>query len=377
MSTAEPGRGARTGLRERVRDWLPRPMPPRQTPPNGVVRRLVVLRKGENPSFSYYFESRLGETGDLPARIVDIDTEGLDDVQPDGTYVVICRYAGARHLRWMEKHRQRLAGVALFVDDDIAETIVGRDTSLVYKAHLAYFSTFQLSRLNRVLTDVWVSTPELQRALGGEGLFPRLLPPRPTVPTQGARTSRSGVKIAFHAKDVHGPEHAFLKPVIEEIAARNPQVVFEVVARGRNRQLWQAARIEARQLEILDQMNWSDYRMFSSRNPADIFLVPLLDGPINAARADTKRIDACRLGAAAVFSDSPVYGRYRQPGEFHLPNRPRDWIAAIQELVSDEGRRGAAAAATRDSVMAMVREAPAGFPIGSPADTGPSAETAS
>ena len=87
-------------------------------------------------------------------------------------------------------------------------------------------------------------------------------------------------------------------------------------------------------------------------------IVPLLGGQANAVRADTKRIDACRLGAAPVFSAGPVYERLRQPGEMHLVNAVDAWVAAIETLVADPARRRMAAAANSKAVERMAQEPP-------------------
>ncbi len=361
------GRGSdrrgESALRSFARALAPRPRADGasySTPP----RRLLVLVKGENPTFSYYLENRLRLPESLPWMVRSIDTDPLDDIDPDGLLVLVCRYIGRRQLRWLEVHRESLAGVALFIDDDIAALVAGRDGSLAYRAYLAYFGLLPLRRLNRLLSGVWVSTPPLQRRLGGKRRKVDLLAPSPILadqlPLPGQRRS-GAVSLAFHATDIHDREHAFLAPIVKEVLMRRPDLSFEVLARGGNRRLWQTAGIDPRQLSLLPLVPWPDYYAQTRQRGADILLVPLLDGLANEVRADTKRIDCCRMGAAAIFSRCEIYERRRKPSEAHVETDGRQWVETILRLADDGAARSTAAAATRESVADMAREAMLGY----------------
>ena len=354
---------------------VPRPRPLRADAAARPISGMLVLRKGDNPTFSYYFEARLNALAPLPVHTRCIDRDGLDDIDPDGLFVVVCRYVRRRQLLWLERHRERLAGVALFVDDDIAALLTGSEASWTYRAYLGAMAIVPLPRLNRLLSHVWASTPALRDALCGRSDVPiALLPPAPVYadhmpePPNGAGRR---LTIAFHATDVHRQEHRFLVPVMQEVMARFPEVHFEVLARGDNRRLWLSAGLPEQRLHLLSLMRWPDYCRHSRENGADIFVVPLMANRENAVRADTKRIDCMRLGAAGVFSESAAYGGRRQPGEVHVANRPGDWAAALAELITDPAARQEAAAATQRAVRAMAADP--GFPDIGPALPRPAA----
>ncbi|MNT92500.1 hypothetical protein D3C72_2337980 [compost metagenome] len=59
------------------------------------------------------------------------------------------------------------------------------------------------------------------------------------------------------------------------------------------------------------------------------------------------------MGAAAIYSDSEVYGRNQSAGEMLVENDHAAWIAAIQTLVNSESAREIARAATLKAVERM------------------------
>ena len=347
-----------------ARKWLfrnlPRPRPRRHTA-HGEPTRFLVFTKGANPTFDYYLESRIAAT---PAPVLVCDLEagnGWRDVDPKDAFVVICRYLKLRHAIWIAMHRRVLNGVALLIDDDIPTIVVDAQGSLVYRLYLAVFGLIPLAVLNVALTEVWTSTGALRNAFAAEGIATRLLPPRPRSPDREPSTrlaTAHPLRIAYHATDIHGPEHRFLVPIVEQVLRRHPDVEFEVLARNRNRRLWQEADIAPAQLRILPPLPWTEYVRHGRGEACDVLLVPLLAGQANSVRADTKRIDACRLGAAVVFSSCVVYERLASIEEAHVDNVATAWIAAIETILTDPARRQANALAVRRSVEEMAVERP-------------------
>ncbi len=353
----------------RLREWLYETLPRPRSSARFVETaravpqpaRILIFTKGHNPTFDYYFKSRLGGEDRIPFETHDIDGDAdLGAIETQGLFVIVCRYLRRRHAAWMAAHRKQFSGVALFVDDDMAAVVAGPDGSLAYKLYVAYFGLWPLTRLKDLISQVWVSTAALQCSFARAGIDARVLPPRPVRADHGPAGGNGPypLRIAYHATDVHRREHRFLVPIVEKVLSDHPDVVFEVLARGANRRKWQRSAIRPSQLRMLPLRSWPEYYAESRSHGADIVLVPLLGGQANAVRADTKRIDACRLGAAPVFSAGPVYERLRQPGEMHLVNAVDAWGAAIETLVADPARRCMAAAANRKAVERMAQEPP-------------------
>jgi hypothetical protein len=281
----------------------------------------------------------------------------MDGVDADGLLVIICRYIGLRQVKWIARNRSRLAGVAYFIDDDIAALVSDGQSNLDYRLYLAYFACLPMKRLSRLLTHLWASTEALARTLNRpQGKKATVLGPAPVIedhfPLDRQHTDPM-LRIAYHATNTHRREHAFLVPVIEEVMRRRPNVRFEVLARGRSEGLWKSAAISKERITVLPPTNWREYQRYSRKEGADIALMPLMEGVANASRADTKLIDCCRMGAASLMSDVAPYRRNRNSGAFMVENSPEKWIEGLLVLIDQADRRDAARQATRNLVLAM------------------------
>ncbi len=326
------------------------------------VKRIVVFGRHPNPSSDYYFAARLAAEGMPPHAFVDVRERDLSSLDADGTFVVICRYASASVLDWIEAEYSRLAGVGLFLDDDIPAVITGRDAPLAYRFLLFLRALRPLRRLNRHLDITWASTPQLADRLAPAGA--RVLLPAPpeglwngSDRTQNA--TRGTVLIAYHATGVHVEEHRFLKPIIQEVLALRPGTEFEVFGSPKVENVWRGME----RVTLRRPVSWTEYLGEMLATHIDIMLVPLAPSSVNDCRSPTKRIDVARAGAAGVFSISPAYGPPDADAEILLPYDRVVWRDAILTLIDDPVRRAAAAAATRARVAAMTRAASEGLDL--------------
>lgn len=318
--------------------------------------RILVFVKGDNASFDYYLSARLRLLG-VPYEVRCIDRDGMDGIDADGLLVIVCRYIGPRQVKWIARNRNRMAGVAYFVDDDIAALVTDSQSNLDYRLYLAYFACLPMKRLSRSLTHLWVSTEALARTLSwSQGGKAAVLGPAPVIedhfPLERPHRE-AAVRIAYHATNTHRREHAFLVPVVEEVMRRRPDVRFEVLAQGRSENLWKSAAIASERITVLPPTDWQEYQRHSREEGADIALMPLIEGLANASRADTKLIDCYRMGAASLMSDVAPYRRSRGSGAFMVENSPEKWIEGLLALIDQADRRDAARHATRNLVLAM------------------------
>ena len=356
-------------LRNRLYSMLPKP---RALAAEGrrlkPVQKILVLCEGPNPTFSYYLGERLKALS-IPFD-VHFPDKGLGSVVPDGLFVVIVRYIRPRSLFWLITNRNRLSGIALLVDDDIAATCVAPDVDPLYRLHIARLGLLPLPFLNRVLTHLWISTPALRNSIGAGTVvspFPPL-PPDEQIDTigdlcPGTKDRKTRCVMAFHSTGAHNAEHRFLMPIVEKALKKHHDLTFEVIAQKSMRRAWYNVLVpfDSRGV-VVDALNWAEYVRFCAGKPRDIVLVPLLQNSVNSVRADTKRIDIARMGAAAVFSASSTYERCFTPGEIAVDHRPECWLAAIDELLGSYQRRIDAKRATRTSLKRMRQEANVSLP---------------
>lgn len=358
-----------TDLRERLALWierkLPRPLlrPGATGRPRGPVKRIIVFGRMPNPTFDYYFAARLEAPGMPPSEAVDIRHGNLADLDAEGAFIIICRYASPGVLGWLDANADRLSGVGLFLDDDISAVVTGQDADFFYRLRLCYRALWPLRRLNLHLDIIWASTPHLAWRLGEAKVS--VLPPAPPralllAECQGARVqvaTKDQVLIAYHATGVHLEEHRFLRPIIEEVLRERRQARFEVFTDRRAKAIWQGLD----RVQLREPMLWGDYLADANGRQIDIMLAPLAPSHVNESRAPTKRIDIARYQAAAVFSEGAAYGFMLDDDEPRLPYDQNAWRDTIYRLVDEVDMRKTVAAATRKAVLQMTVAADAGL----------------
>ncbi|MGQ2917228.1 MULTISPECIES: hypothetical protein [Rhizobium] len=320
-----------------------------------AVKNVIVFGRHPNPTADYYFTARFADRPDVGYQLADIRRESFTDINAEGALVILCRYVSSSAMRWIRRNEDQLAGVVLFLDDDIPAVILGRDAPLPYRFFLYYRGLYHLKQLNRYLDAVWVSTQRLGESLGGVKFV--IVPPAPPPQLWNVKKT-SGVPagevlIAYHATSVHYSEHRFLQPIIAKVLQERPHARFEVFADRRAGKIW--SRMD--RVTVRSPVSWAEYLAESTNRPVDIMLVPLCPSHVNACRSPTKRIDVARFGAAAVFSLSEAYGKNEDGDEILLPHDPRLWTEAVIDLIDNADLRKNVADATRARVASMAEEA--------------------
>jgi hypothetical protein len=311
-----------------------------------TVERVIVFGRLPSPTYDFYLARRLEGPEGPPTELVDLSKPGLPQSNPEGAFVIFCRYADRKSLDWVESHADRLAGVGLFIDDDLAAWITSPGVPLHHRLYVLRHGIWPLVRLNRHLDRLWTSTPVLARAIGDANAIVLPLSPRPADFASGERRSKNGqIQIVYQA-EYHADEHRFLLPVMAEVLRQCPRVQFEVTYSKQFARQWAALP----RVTIAPFRPWPEYRAHTAANPVDIALVPLLPTRINRARASTKRIDVARMRAVALFSRASIFEADAGAGEIFLPNNREVWIDTIMRLAVDPAAQAAAAAATRNVV---------------------------
>lgn len=356
-------------LRDLIYSLLPKPAArTRVADTERQATRLLVLTNGRNPTFTYYLEERLALSS-LNVEVRSL-TERLEDIDPVGLGVILCRYVRPRQLLWLYRHRRRLASVCLLIDDDVAATVTSNQGSWTYKAYLTGLGIAPLPVLNRILTRVWASTPALASAFeANRARASAILPPFPPAeaftPLATDSQGNGRLLMAFHATGSHDGEHAFLVPIVREVLERWDNVDFEVVAEGEPARLWGRAQLPAHRIALSPKRDWTAYLAETARRRIDILLVPLLQNRMNDVRSSTKRFDAARMGAAAIFSLCPAYTAAADGGEILVRNDAQSWVKAIGCLVEDGELRRRTREATVNAVKTILANTTAAFPSAS------------
>ncbi len=319
---------------------LASPRPPRDRRP---FRRVLVLADGPNPSCDYYLAVRLA-ADTLPFDIVDMRETGPDRIDWRGAHVVVCRYLAPEWRAVLTRAGAELARLTLFLDDDLEALAWDRSQPLRYRWRVATRGLATIRDLGAHLDGVWVSTPVLADRL--RAARPRIVPPAPDPVDLLTSLDAPAVTpdIAFHATASHAEEHEFAMKVVTALARRRPETRFDVVAAGRLAAAWRRIGVEPSA-----PMPWPVYRARADRIRPALFIVPMMAGRANDARAPTKAIDVVRTGAAGVFSDAPAY-RCLAGGLPLLPADPDLWAKETARLLDDAAERKGLAVALRKLV---------------------------
>lgn len=298
---------------------------PRRTASDSKV---LFLTFGDNPSFDYYFRSRLEISAPFAHAIVDTRRQGPDEIDWRGTHVVICRYLAAPWRAMLEAKAGQLAGLSLFLDDDMPALVSDRVLPLSYRYRVARDGLALWPIVARAGGRMLVSTPEL--AARYHMAQPLVLTPVTAACDLPGTTSEAVPKVIFHATDSHRHEHVLAADIARRLTIDAPHIRFDVVASARTRALWRGLP----NVDIRPPVTWPEYRALGTGMQGGILIAPLIDTALNRARSATKAIDAVRFGAAGLFGN---LAPYRDLGDIAtlLPPDPSRWAEAIVTLAAD------------------------------------------
>ena len=332
----------------------PRMVLPRAHYDRREVDGILVLQRGENASTDYYLRSRLAAAG-VPTEVVDLETDPassglLGERGGRSLMVVFCRYASGEWLDALQAAKARLARAAFFMDDDLPAMMRAREIPAAARGKVARHFGAHVDRLSAICGEVWASTEILAERYEDSGA--RLLGPLPEAGPPAVSSETPGL-VVYHGTDVHDRERRFALEVAREVAARAPDIAFEITG---GPALARAAA-DLPNVRITSQLAWPDYLRAQSGRRAAISLAPLFPSPLNDARAPVKAFDAARLGAAGLYADAPAYRGFVHDGEDGrlLAMEPSAWASAIVELARDPARRLRLAAGARDRLIGMMQ----------------------
>jgi len=295
---------------------------------------VCVVERGHNPSTDYYVRSRVEALG-VPI---------VDEPQA-GSLVVIVRYLDSGWKKRIEEKRDKLAGVAYFMDDDLFDIGAITTPSLPYAARMMWLAWRHKDWLKKMRVQLWVSTPYLAKKY--RDWNPQLVEPAPLA---GLLERRPVVRVFYHGTGLHRKEIQWLAPVIAKVQKRLDTTTFEVFGRGAVERLYR--RIP--RTTVLHPTSWDSFRDHCAGKTFHVGLAPLLPHAFNAGRGYTKFYDIVRCGAAGIYSNVEPFAsfvRHERDGLL-VDNDPAAWVEAIERLAADAALRQRIAEAARERALA-------------------------
>ncbi len=333
---------------------------PRANYPPQPPARIWILEFGRNPSTDYYIVPRCTTRDAVPHTLIDmtrIDPETLD--VPPATFVIIVRYITGDWLRFLlaQRQRQRLSGVAYFMDDDLPSALGNRTLPLRYRYKILRHFFVHSDGLARLCSEAWVSTRHLAEKYGIDRRC--VLEP---LPLAAECDRESPVTFFYEGTASHLPEFRWLHEVVSLVQARSAHLTFITVGGREVRRMFAGM---PRTL-CLHPADWETYRQSFPALRHDIGLAPLVDDSrFNRGRSYTKFFDFTRFGAVGIYSNAPPYSDFVRSGidGLLLPNDPSEWCSAITELGRSQRAR-ANLLANAEARVADVEREPRTLPIG-------------
>lgn len=292
--------------------------------------RYFVVEEGENPSTDYFILPFLREEGITPVRCSFSQIPPAE--QLDGASLVFVRYLPDKWKAQVEQHRDRIAAVCFFMDDDLFDWRAFATMPLRYQLKILRLSWTHRKWLKSIGARLLVSTPYLQKKYAD--WQPQLLPARALVEREQLPMLTT---LFYHGSASHTADLRWLRPVIAKVLEHNEQLAFEVIGDASVNKLFKCLpRVHA-----LHPMKWPSYRALVRRPGRTIGLAPLLDSRFNRARSHTKFFDITAAGAVGVYAQGPVYGGIveHEKNGLLLPMDRRAWVDGILRLASDEALR--------------------------------------
>jgi glycosyltransferase involved in cell wall biosynthesis len=289
---------------------------------------VVVIEHGRMPSTDYFVVPHVTRPG-LPVSVFNSTRGGVDtSALSPGALVVFVRYIDARWAEAVRAAREHLAGVVLFMDDDLLDWRALQGLPWRYAYKIWRLTLRRRQWLEDVKASLWVSSEYLA------GKYPLLNPVViAAAPAPNIVLSRPAVRIAYHGTASHAAEIRWLVPIIRKVQEQCDYTYFEIFGGVDVNKLYRGIS----RVAVLHPMSWPNYHAYTSQGGFQIGLAPLLPGRFSAGRSNTKFLDFVRCGAVGIYSDAPPYSGFVRNGVDGLlvRNDPDAWVEAISTLARD------------------------------------------
>jgi hypothetical protein len=326
-------------------------MPLPQLPGIAFVQQgqsVVLLHQGAGSTIDHFLRGPLEA---MQAQIIEVDSaeapnHHLQSLMMMAQLVVVVRYLPRCWIRTLRQLRQAGIRLVYLMDDDLLDPDLLPQLPAAYRQRLRQRITRQRSRVPQLCDPIWVTSEFLERKYAHLGA--RLLP---LSPHPGLLAERARLQLAYLGSSVHQLEFAWLRELLLLLQSRQCHTHVDVFGDlSINRQFRDLPRVR-----ILHPMRWPSYLAETGLGRCDLLLTPLLESPLNAARAPVKFIDAARCGAAGLYSDRAPYRGFIRPGVdgLLLGDGHKEWLEAIEWLIGDSEARHRLAAEGRRRALQL------------------------
>ncbi len=314
---------------------------------------VVVVHQGAGSTIDHFLRGPLEGLG---TRVVELDS----GQEPRGAAletlltadrVVVVRYLPRKWLRPLGQARRAGATLLYLMDDDLLNPDLLGELPPAYRRRVRERITLQRGRIPDLFDQIWVTSTVLESRYRHLGAVRLPLRPHPNLLVERPR-----LQLAYLGTSVHEREFAWLRELLGLLQERHAHTHVDVFGDlAINRQFRDLPR-----LRILHPMRWANYLAETGPGRVDLLLSPLLESPVNAARAPVKFIDAARCGAAGLYSDRAPYRGFIRHGVdgLLLGDQPREWLDAIEELMNDRATRLQLAEEARRRALRLSRGEP-------------------
>ncbi len=322
-------------------------------PPRDQGGSVVVVHQGAGSTIDHFLRGPLERLG---ARVVELDSareprgDALETLRT-ADRVVVVRYLPRKWVRPLGQARRAGATLLYLMDDDLLNPELLSELPPAYRHRVRERITLQRGRVPDLFDQVWVTSEVLERRYRHLGAVRLPLRPHPSLLVERPR-----LQLAYLGTSVHVREFAWLRELLGPLQERHAHTHVDVFGDlAINRQFRDLPR-----LRILHPMRWANYLAETGPGRVDLLLSPLLESPVNAARAPVKFIDAARCGAAGLYSNRAPYSGFIRHGVdgLLLGDEPRAWLDAIEQLMDDSGTRRRLAEEGRQRALRLSRGEP-------------------
>jgi len=321
---------------------------------------VILLHQGAGSTIDHFLRGPLESLGVCAMELDSAEQPGSAQLSRllNAALVVVVRYLPRNWLKTLRQVCRAKIPMAYLMDDDLLDPDLLRELPVSYRRRIRERITRQRAWVPDLCGRVWVTSEVLALKYAHLGAIQLPLCPHPDLLRQPPR-----LQLAYLGSSVHQLEFAWLRELLIQLQQRQPHTHVDLFGDITvNRQFRDLPRVR-----VLHPMRWANYLAETGSGRCDLLLTPLLESPVNAARAPVKFIDAARCGAAGLYSDRPPYRGFVRHGidGLLLGDHHHEWLEAIEMLGCHPQARHRLAEAGRCRALALSADPRAEGPAGS------------